>query len=63
VELHAGHGYLLSQFLSPWTNRRDDRYGGSLRNRCAFPVGVVARVRSALGDGFPVLVKMNQRTA
>jgi len=61
VELHAGHGYLLSQFLSPWTNRRDDRYGGSMRNRLRFPVQVVTRVREALGDGFPVLVKMNQR--
>jgi 2,4-dienoyl-CoA reductase-like NADH-dependent reductase (Old Yellow Enzyme family) len=59
VEIHAGHGYLLSQFLSPWTNRRQDRYGGSLENRCRFPVEVVAGVRGALGPDFPVLVKMN----
>jgi 2,4-dienoyl-CoA reductase-like NADH-dependent reductase (Old Yellow Enzyme family) len=59
VELHAGHGYLLSQFLSPWTNRRRDRHGGSLENRLRFPAGVVRRVREAVGPGFPVIVKMN----
>ena len=61
VEIHAGHGYLLSQFLSPWTNRRRDAYGGSLENRLRFPVEVIRRVRSALGADFPILVKMNQR--
>jgi 2,4-dienoyl-CoA reductase-like NADH-dependent reductase (Old Yellow Enzyme family) len=61
VELHAGHGYLLSQFLSPWTNRRRDRYGGSLENRLRFPAEVVRRVRAAAGPDFPVLVKLNQR--
>jgi 2,4-dienoyl-CoA reductase-like NADH-dependent reductase (Old Yellow Enzyme family) len=59
VEVHAGHGYLLSQFLSPWTNRRRDAYGGSLENRCRFPVEVVSRIRRELGPDFPVLVKMN----
>ena len=61
VEIHAGHGYLLSQFLSPWTNHRRDRYGGSLENRLRFPAAVVRHVRRALGPGFPILVKMNQR--
>jgi 2,4-dienoyl-CoA reductase-like NADH-dependent reductase (Old Yellow Enzyme family) len=61
VELHAGHGYLLSQFLSPWTNRRRDPYGGSLENRLRFPSEVVRRVRAAVGPDFPVLVKLNQR--
>ncbi len=61
VEIHCGHGYLLSQFLSPWTNNRNDRYGGSLENRCRFPVDVVSRVRSAVGADYPVLVKMNLR--
>lgn len=60
VEIHAGHGYLLSQFISPWTNRRRDRYGGSLENRMRFPTEVVRRVRAEVGAGFPVLVKMNQ---
>ena len=53
VELHAGHGYLLSQFLSPWTNRRRDGYGGSLENRLRFPAEVVRRVRAGGGPGFP----------
>lgn len=61
VEVHAGHGYLLSQFLSPWTNRRHDGYGGSLTNRLRFPVEVMSAVRAAVGPEFPVLVKMNQR--
>ncbi len=59
VELHSGHGYLLSQFLSPWTNRRKDRYGGSLENRLRFPVSVIKRVREAVGPDFPIIVKMN----
>ena len=61
VELHSGHGYLLSQFLSPWTNRRKDSYGGSLENRARFPVSVIERVRERVGPDFPVLVKMNLR--
>jgi 2,4-dienoyl-CoA reductase-like NADH-dependent reductase (Old Yellow Enzyme family) len=59
VEVHAGHGYLLSQFLSPWTNHRADSFGGSLENRLRFPAGVVRAVREAVGPEFPVLVKMN----
>lgn len=58
VELHAGHGYLLSQFLSSWINRRRDRYGGSLENRLRFRAEVVRRVRVAVGPDFPVLVKL-----
>jgi 2,4-dienoyl-CoA reductase-like NADH-dependent reductase (Old Yellow Enzyme family) len=61
VELHLGHGYLLSQFISPATNRRGDKYGGSLQNRLRFPVEVVRKVRSRLPEGFPVLCKMNLR--
>ncbi len=60
VEIHAGHGYLLSQFISPWTNRRRDGYGGSLENRLRFPLAVLSAVREAVGADFPVLVKMNQ---
>ena len=47
VELHLGHGYLLSQFISPATNRRHDRWGGSLDNRMRLPLAVLARVREA----------------
>ena len=59
VEVHSGHGYLLSQFLSPYTNKRKDIYGGSLENRMRFPAGVVRAVRQAMGPDFPVMVKMN----
>jgi 2,4-dienoyl-CoA reductase-like NADH-dependent reductase (Old Yellow Enzyme family) len=59
VEIHAGHGYLLSQFLSPWTNHRKDEYGGSLANRLRFPAAVVRHVREVVGPEFPILVKMN----
>lgn len=59
VEIHSGHGYLLSQFLSPYTNKRTDIYGGSLENRMRFPAGVVRSVRQAMGPDFPILVKMN----
>jgi 2,4-dienoyl-CoA reductase-like NADH-dependent reductase (Old Yellow Enzyme family) len=61
IELHAGHGYLLSQFMSPFTNKRQDEYGGSLANRMRFPVDIICRIRSALSDEFPILVKMNIR--
>ena len=59
IEVHAGHGYLLSQFLSPWTNHRRDAYGGRLENRLRFPTAVIKEVRKAVGPGYPVLVKMN----
>ena len=61
VELHLGHGYLLSQFLSPAINRRRDRWGGSLDNRMRLPLAVVQRVRSVVGPGFPILAKTNLR--
>jgi len=61
VEIHAGHGYLLSQFLSPWTNHRTDQYGGPLENRMRFPAAVIQHVRQVVGPDFPVLVKVNQR--
>lgn len=61
AEVHAGHGYLLSQFLSPFTNRRGDDYGGSLENRLRFPSEVLRAVRERVGPGFPVLVKVNLR--
>jgi 2,4-dienoyl-CoA reductase-like NADH-dependent reductase (Old Yellow Enzyme family) len=59
IELHAGHGYLLSQFLSPWTNSRKDNYGGSLENRLRFPAFIIEHVRQVVGPGYPLLVKMN----
>lgn len=59
VEIHMGHGYLLSQFLSPRTNKRKDAYGGSIENRARFPLEVFKAVRTAVGKEFPVLVKLN----
>ena len=59
VELHAGHGYLLSQFLSPATNRRRDAYGGSLENRMRFMREAVDEAMSAAGSDTAVLVKTN----
>ncbi len=54
VELHGGTGYLLAQFLSPHTNRRDDAYGGPLQGRLRFPLEVIAAVRESVGWGYPV---------
>lgn len=59
VEIHAGHGYLISQFLSPYTNHRHDEYGGSLENRMRLMQRVIRRVMEVAGDDMGVIVKMN----
>ena len=59
VEIHAGHGYLISQFLSPFTNHRHDEYGGSLQNRMRFMQRVIRKVMEAAGNDLGVIVKMN----
>ncbi|MDO5750009.1 MAG: NADH:flavin oxidoreductase/NADH oxidase family protein [Rothia sp. (in: high G+C Gram-positive bacteria)] len=59
VEIHAAHGYLLSQFLSPLTNQRADRWGGSLENRARMLVEIVRRVRERVPEQFMVAVKLN----
>lgn len=59
VELHCTHGYLLSEFLSPLANRRDDEYGGSLENRMRFPLEVARAVRAALPADTPVGAKIS----
>jgi 2,4-dienoyl-CoA reductase-like NADH-dependent reductase (Old Yellow Enzyme family) len=61
VEVHAGHGYLISQFLSPYTNRRSDAHGGSLDNRMRFLRRVMGAVREAARDDVAVVVKTNLR--
>lgn len=61
VEVHAGHGYLISQFLSPYTNHRKDEYGGSLENRMRFMKMCMEEVMKAAGQDMAVLVKMNMR--
>ena len=58
VQLHGAHGYLISQFLSPHTNRRADRWGGSFDNRLAFLKAVSEEVRNQVGPDFPVLIKL-----
>ena len=59
IELHMGHGYLLSQFLSPLYNKRKDEYGGSLNNRMRFPIEVTEAVRNSVGDDLAILCKIN----
>lgn len=61
VEIHAGHGYLISQYLSPYTNHRKDEYGGSLENRMRFMRMCMEEVMTAAGTDMAVLVKMNMR--
>ena len=57
VELHAAHGYLLSEFMSPLLNRRSDRFGGSFENRMRFPLAVIDQIHRKCGRDFPVLVR------
>ncbi len=59
IQLHAAHGYLLSQFLSPAFNRRNDKYGGNSVNRAHILIEVLREIRSRVGDAFPVLIKIN----
>ncbi len=61
VQIHSAHGYLLSQFLSPAFNRREDEYGGGIENRARIHVEAYESVRKAVGKEFPVLIKMNCR--
>jgi 2,4-dienoyl-CoA reductase-like NADH-dependent reductase (Old Yellow Enzyme family) len=59
VGIHSAHGYLLSQFLSPWCNKRDDEYGGDLAGRMRFPLAVVRAVRAAIGSTLPILYRIS----
>jgi 2,4-dienoyl-CoA reductase (NADPH2) len=59
VEILSGTGYLISEFLSPLTNKRNDHYGGDFDGRCRFGLEVIGAVRTAVGTGFPLLVRMN----
>jgi 2,4-dienoyl-CoA reductase-like NADH-dependent reductase (Old Yellow Enzyme family) len=61
IQIHAAHGYLLSEFLSPFFNKRTDAYGGPVRHRATFLLEVVRAVRQEVGDRFPVLVKLNSQ--
>lgn len=59
VEVHAAHGYLVDQFISPVSNPRNDEYGGSIENRARFLVQIIAAIREATGYGFPVWCRIN----
>ena len=59
VQIHAAHGYLLSQFLSPYYNKRTDQYGGSIENRARIVIETLHSIRKAVGAEYPVLIKLN----
>jgi NADPH2 dehydrogenase len=58
AEVHGAHGFLLSEFLSPYTNRRSDAYGGNFEKRCRFPLQVVSKVRQAIGRDFILFYRL-----
>lgn len=59
IMIHGGHGWLINQFLSPYFNKRTDKYGGSLENRCRLAMEVLQSVREAVGPGFPIEFRMS----
>ncbi len=59
VQIHGAHGYLVSQFISPYTNKREDQWGGSAENRMRFLLEVYRYIRKEVGDHYPVLIKLN----
>ena len=59
IEIHAAHGYLIHQFLSPLTNQRDDIYGGDLENRARFLLEIVSGIRAEVGEGMPIMVRFS----
>jgi 2,4-dienoyl-CoA reductase-like NADH-dependent reductase (Old Yellow Enzyme family) len=61
VQLHSAHGYLLSQFLSPAFNQRQDEYGGTIDNRVRAALAILGRIRSEVGGNYPVLAKINSQ--
>lgn len=61
IQIHSAHGYLLSQFLSPFYNRRNDEYGGNLTNRARIVLEVLKAIRGVTGDEYPVCIKLNSQ--
>lgn len=59
IEIHGAHGKLISQFLSPYTNRRTDQYGGTVENRARFAKEIIEEIKLVCGDDFPVIMRMN----
>ncbi|MFC1592996.1 FAD-dependent oxidoreductase [Candidatus Omnitrophota bacterium] len=58
VDIHGAHGYLINNFMSPWTNKRTDEYGGSIENRARFSCEIVRAVREEVGPDFPIIFRM-----
>jgi 2,4-dienoyl-CoA reductase-like NADH-dependent reductase (Old Yellow Enzyme family) len=61
IQIHGAHGYLLSEFISPMFNLRTDEYGGSIENRTRLPLEVFKAIRTAVGNDYPVLIKLNSK--
>jgi 2,4-dienoyl-CoA reductase-like NADH-dependent reductase (Old Yellow Enzyme family) len=59
IQIHGAHGYLISQFLSPYSNVRSDKWGGSLENRARFVIEVYRKIRARVGSSFPIGIKLN----
>lgn len=59
VELHGAHGYLITQFMSPFTNKRTDRYGGTFERRMRFPMEIVQGIKSKVGEDFPIIFRLS----
>ncbi|MDO9514534.1 MAG: FAD-dependent oxidoreductase [Syntrophales bacterium] len=59
IEVHGGHGYLIAQFMSPYSNKRTDQYGGGLMNRLRFPLEILANIRLKAGSDFPVMFRIS----
>ncbi len=59
VEIHSAHGYLIQEFISPLTNKREDKWGGSFENRCRFAVEIIRRIRKKVGNNFPLFLRMS----
>ena len=59
VEIHGTHGYMVSQFLSPLTNHRDDEYGGDIGRRAAFALAIVHRIKDRVGNGYPIVFRLS----
>lgn len=59
VEIHGAHGYLIAQFMSNYSNRRTDQYGGSLQNRLRFPLEIIANIRKKTGPNFPIIFRIS----
>jgi 2,4-dienoyl-CoA reductase-like NADH-dependent reductase (Old Yellow Enzyme family)/thioredoxin reductase len=59
VEIHGAHGYLINEFLSPFYNRRNDKYGGSLENRARFPIEIIKGIKTVLGRDFTISVRLS----